>query len=163
MSKKHPSSPLRISFITLGCAKNLIDTEKMLAFLVQEDMVLVGSDDSADAIIINTCGFIAEARDEALEHIACALERKRNGQIGYVVVVGCLAQYQPEKLTSQFPQIDAIVGLANRQQIASKPSASATANSAAIICSSFWISGSLAIDANCISISRFFAILLRIF
>lgn len=118
MKSNHPSSHLQVGFITLGCAKNLVDSEKMLAVLAEAGLVLVGSDDPADAVIINTCGFIAEAREEARENIEYCLERKRAGQIGCVIAAGCLAQYRGEKLIEQFPDIDAVVGLAQRDKIA---------------------------------------------
>lgn len=118
MKKLHSLTPLRINFITLGCAKNLIDTEKILALLVQAGMALVGSDDQADVTIINTCGFIAEAREEARENINYALEQKRNGRIGHIVVTGCLAQYWGEKLADEFPGIDTVAGLTARENIA---------------------------------------------
>jgi len=112
------SSNRYISFVTLGCAKNLIDSEKMLGLLGIAGFVLVGPDRPADATIINTCGFIADARDEAFEHIAEAIAKKKSGYVGTVIVTGCLSQFWGPKLKKKFPQIDAVVGLSQRDNIA---------------------------------------------
>ena len=112
------SSNIYVSFVSLGCAKNLVDSEKMLGLLGMAGFVLVGPDQTADATIINTCGFIAEARDEAFEHIAEAITSKKLGYIGSVIVVGCLSQYWGPKLKQKFPEIDAVVGLTQRDKIA---------------------------------------------
>lgn len=125
MSKRNPQNrasreealPLTVSFISLGCPKNLVDSERMLAVLGQDDMALVPSGESADVTVINTCGFIEDARQEAFECIQDALEQKHKGEVGRVVVVGCLAQYQPDQLRERFPDIDAIVGLAHRDEL----------------------------------------------
>jgi len=117
-SKSKSTLPLRVGFITLGCAKNLVDTEKMLGLLVEAGMVLVGSDDPAEAVIINTCGFIAEARQEAKENIEFVLEQKRKGNIGCVIVAGCMAQLQGGKILREFSGVDGVVGLADRDNIA---------------------------------------------
>ena len=112
------SSVIRVSFVTLGCAKNLVDTEKMLGLLAEAGFILVDAGAEAEVTIINTCGFIAEARREALDTIEAALEDKRAGRVGAVIVVGCLAQYQPEQLLEQLDGIDAVAGLAQRDHIA---------------------------------------------
>ena len=109
--------PVRVNFISLGCAKNLIDTEKMLATLAEGGLGLVGPDDPADVTIINTCSFIESARQEAFETIEEVIELKHTGQTGYVVVAGCLAQQWAEKLKARLPEIDAVVGLSGRSQI----------------------------------------------
>ena len=77
--------PVRVNFVALGCPKNLIDSEKMLARLLEEQMTLVAPDDPADVIIINTCGFIEDARQEAYDAITQALEAKNTGQIKHVI------------------------------------------------------------------------------
>ena len=110
--------PLTVNFVSLGCAKNLVDSEAILGRLMEAGLVLVGSDEPADVTVINTCGFIAEARDEARENIEIALEQKQAGLVRFVAVTGCLAQYWQEKLHREFPGIDAIIGLAERERIA---------------------------------------------
>lgn len=109
---------IRVNFVALGCPKNLVDSEKMLGLLTEAGILLVGTDDEADATIINTCGFIAEARAEALENMELALEQKRKGQVGKVIVAGCLAQYWQEKLLERADEVDAVVGLGERDHIA---------------------------------------------
>ena len=109
---------IRVNFVSLGCAKNLVDSERLLALLGEAGMVLVAPDDEADVTIINTCSFIAEAREEAFEAIESALEQKAKGHTGYVVVAGCLAQHWGNKVQKRNPEIDAVVGLSSRDQIA---------------------------------------------
>jgi ribosomal protein S12 methylthiotransferase len=109
---------IRVNFVSLGCAKNLVDSERLLALLGEAGMVLVGPEDEAEVTIINTCSFIAEAREEAFEVIEGALKQKAAGQTRHVVVAGCLAQHWGEKVQRRNPQIDAVVGLAGREQIA---------------------------------------------
>ncbi|MBN2375279.1 MAG: 30S ribosomal protein S12 methylthiotransferase RimO [Sedimentisphaerales bacterium] len=109
--------PIRVNFISLGCAKNLVDTEKMLATLAEGGLGLVGPDDPADVTIINTCSFIESARQEAFETIDEVIELKHTGQTGCIVVTGCLAQQWAEKLKVRLPEIDAVVGLSGRAQI----------------------------------------------
>lgn len=119
MTPTNPSRrPLRVNLVSLGCAKNLIDSERMLAVLGQAGMLLVGADDPADATIINTCGFIEDARREAFTAIERALRQKRARRTRRVVVAGCLAQYWGENLRKRYPGIDAIVGLAGRDELA---------------------------------------------
>lgn len=110
--------PPRISFVSLGCAKNLIDTEKMLGLLGLAGFHLVAPGQETEAIIINTCGFIDAARREAMEHIADAVNQKKSGNVRHVIVTGCLAQLWREKLSRQMPEIDAVVPLAQRDHIA---------------------------------------------
>ena len=111
------NQPVRVNFISLGCAKNLVDTEKMLATLAESGLLLVGPDDPADVTIINTCSFIESARQEAFETIEEVIELKHTGQTGCVVVAGCLAQQWADKLKARLPEIDAVVGLSSRAQI----------------------------------------------
>ncbi len=108
---------IRVNFISLGCAKNLVDTEKMLATLAEGGLLLVGPDDPADVTIINTCSFIESARQEAFETIEEVIDLKQAGQTGRVVVAGCLAQQWADKLKARLPEIDAVVGLSGRAQI----------------------------------------------
>jgi ribosomal protein S12 methylthiotransferase len=106
-----------VNFVALGCPKNLVDSEKMLGLLAEQGFILVSADDPAEVMIINTCGFIEDARQEAFENIELALERKRAGEIQKVVVTGCLAQYWGQRLAKHLPGIDLILGLAERDQI----------------------------------------------
>ncbi|MFO0954551.1 MAG: 30S ribosomal protein S12 methylthiotransferase RimO [Isosphaeraceae bacterium] len=106
------------SFVSLGCPKNLVDSERMLGLLAQDGYVLVPDADSADLVIINTCGFIDAARQESLGVIREMLDRKKAGAIKGVVVAGCLAERQKEMLLEEVPDVDQIVGVFGREEIA---------------------------------------------
>src|SRR5262250_2682830 len=87
------SSPQRsYAFVSLGCPKNLVDSERMLGKLAQDGYALVPDSAGADVVVINTCGFIESARQESLGVIREMLARKERGEIGAVVVAGCLAE-----------------------------------------------------------------------
>ncbi|MBX6315828.1 MAG: 30S ribosomal protein S12 methylthiotransferase RimO, partial [Isosphaeraceae bacterium] len=106
------------SFVSLGCPKNLVDSERMLGLLAQEGYVLVPETERADLVIINTCGFIDTARQESLGVIREMLDRKRVGEVRGVVVAGCLAEREKEMLLEQVPEVDQVVGVFGREEIA---------------------------------------------
>ena len=113
-----PESPIKsVAFVSLGCPKNLIDSEAMLGTLVEADVNLVSDHDAADAIIINTCGFLEDSKEESLEVIAEAIERKEKGSVKRVVVAGCLVQRHRAKLLEWAPGIDAMIGVFDRDHI----------------------------------------------
>src|SRR5271165_5497700 len=99
-----PSLKGKFSFVSLGCPKNLVDSERMLGLLAQDGYALVPDSGSADLVIINTCGFIDAARQESLGVIREMLDRKRLGQIKGVIVAGCLAERQREMLLDEVPE-----------------------------------------------------------
>jgi len=107
----------RVGFIALGCPKNIVDSEKMLAEIAQGGFFIAAQPDNADVIIINTCGFIAPAIDESLEAIRWAVGRKLNGSIKKVIVAGCLSERLGRELFKKAEGIDAIVGLSGRDNI----------------------------------------------
>jgi len=106
------------SFVSLGCPKNLVDSERMLGLLAQDGYALVPDSKAADLVIINTCGFIDAARQESLGVIHEMLDRKRQGKLKGVIVAGCLAERQREMLLEQVPEVDQIVGVFGREEIA---------------------------------------------
>ena len=112
-----PKTPT-ISFVSLGCPKNLVDSERMLGLLAQDGYALVPDSQPADLVIINTCGFIDAARQESLGVIREMLDRKRAGQIKGVIVAGCLAERQKEMLLEEVPEVDQVVGVFGREEIA---------------------------------------------
>ena len=106
------------SFVSLGCPKNLVDSERMLGLLAQDGYRLVPDAEGADLVIINTCGFIDAARQESLGVIREMIERKKTGAIKGVVVAGCLAERQKEMLLEEVPEVDQVVGVFGREEIA---------------------------------------------
>ncbi len=107
-----------IGFVALGCPKNLVDAESMLAALTQAGLTLTGDTDNADAVVVNTCGFIQPAVDEALDTIQEIVDRKKqNRKNQKIIVTGCLAQRIGAELFEKIPQIDAVVGLNDRGKI----------------------------------------------
>jgi len=100
-----------LSMISLGCAKNLVDTERILGAFVERGWLVADEPQDADAVLINTCGFIAEAREESFGAIEYFLGLKEAGVIRVVVVIGCMVQLMRDQLPVQFPGVDAWVGL----------------------------------------------------
>jgi ribosomal protein S12 methylthiotransferase len=111
-----PKTP-KISFVSLGCSKNLVDSERMLGLLAQDHYTIVPDSERADLVIVNTCGFIDSARRESIGVIEEMLQRKRSGEVKGVIVAGCLAERQKESLLEQFPEVDHVVGVFGREEI----------------------------------------------
>src|SRR5499427_1568202 len=105
------------AFISLGCPKNLVDSERMLGKLTQDGYALVPDADGADVVVVNTCGFIEPARQESLSVIREMLELKQKGKVGAVVVAGCLAERKKDDLLAEVPGVDQIVGVFGREEI----------------------------------------------
>jgi len=105
------------AFISLGCPKNTVDSERMLGKLAQDGYALQADADGADVVVINTCGFIEPARLESLGVIREMLQLKSEGRIKSVVVAGCLAERNREMLLEEVPGIDQIVGVFGREEI----------------------------------------------
>ncbi len=112
---RRPTPPV-VGFVSLGCAKNLVDSEKMLG-LIAESGAIISNESSAHTVVVNTCGFLESARQEALEVIRGLAERKRRGELQRIVVVGCLAQRDGQGLRDAVPEIDALVGVHNRADV----------------------------------------------
>jgi len=106
-----------VALVSLGCPKNLVDSEKMLGLLAEQGLQPVPSDDPADAVIINTCGFLEASKEESLGEIHRAIARKQAGQVKRVVVAGCLVQRHRAKLLGWAPGIDALIGVFDRDRI----------------------------------------------
>jgi ribosomal protein S12 methylthiotransferase len=105
------------ALVSLGCPKNLVDTERMLGRLQADGYALVAEPAGADFVVVNTCGFIDAARQESLAAIDEMLALKRRGEVGGVVVAGCLAERQREALFEARPEIDHLVGVFGREEI----------------------------------------------
>ncbi|MBR1777686.1 MAG: 30S ribosomal protein S12 methylthiotransferase RimO [Alphaproteobacteria bacterium] len=108
---------MKIGFISLGCSKNTIDTEMMLAHLDNADYEITADAEQAEIILINTCGFIGDAREESIETIREMARLKKTGKLKKLIVTGCLAERWRNKLMQKMPEIDAIVGLSEIHKI----------------------------------------------
>ena len=110
-----------VAFVSLGCPKNLVDSEKMLGLLAQDGIAITPDHDQADAIVINTCGFLEASKTESLQVIREAVDQKRraakSGRSQRVIVAGCLVQRHRAKLLNDIPEIDALVGVFDRENI----------------------------------------------
>ncbi len=102
--------PKNVHFVSLGCPKNRIDTETMLASLSKDGCVITPHAESADVVVVNTCAFVEDAKKESIEAILEAAAQKDAGQIEKLVVTGCLAQRYPEELARELPEVDHFVG-----------------------------------------------------
>lgn len=118
MKKKKNQKPITVGFVALGCPKNVVDSERMLAEIVKAGLVITTEPCDADVVVVNTCGFIAPARAESLDAIKHAIDHKAAGRVKKVIVAGCLSERLGRKLFSQTAGIDAIVGLGQRDNIA---------------------------------------------
>lgn len=107
----------RLAFVTLGCAKNLVDSEAMLGQLTASGYALQASPDGADVVVVNTCGFIEAARQESLGVIREMVDLKQQGKVKAVVVAGCLAERKKADLLAEAPGIDHLVGVFGRDEI----------------------------------------------
>jgi len=106
-----------IGFVALGCPKNVVDSERMLAQLAQAGFLITGDPSQADVVIVNTCGFIEPAKIESLEAVEQALADKRAGRVRRVIVAGCLSQRLGRQLLDEAKGVDAVVGLEQRDNI----------------------------------------------
>src|SRR3984893_8677554 len=109
--------PKTFAFVSLGCPKNLVDSERMLGKLAQDGYALVPQADGADVVLGNTCGFIQPARKKSLAVIREMLDLKKQGKVGAVVVAGCLAERKKDDLLKEVPDVDQIVGVFGREEI----------------------------------------------
>lgn len=108
---------IKVGFVSLGCPKNLINTEIMLAKLVDSGMEIVAEDIEADVIVINTCAFIESAKNEAIENILDIAWLKKNRSLKGIVVTGCLAQRYQEEFLKELPEVDCILGIGSLDDI----------------------------------------------
>src|SRR3954447_20596707 len=113
------SEPRTFAFVSLGCPKNLVDSERMLGRLAQDGYTLTPDAEGADVVVVNTCGFIEPARQESLSVIREMLTLKDQGKVGAVVVAGCLAERKGAALLEEVPGVDHLVGVFGREEISS--------------------------------------------
>ena len=106
-----------VSMVSLGCAKNLVDSERMLSLLREGGYVLTPDPADADIAVVNTCGFIQSAKEEAIETILELAELKASGSLKKIVVTGCLAERYKNEVAEQFPEADAVIGIGDQPEI----------------------------------------------
>ena len=108
----------KVAMVSLGCPKNQVDAEQMLYTLKNAGFELVSEEAAADVIIINTCGFIEDAKQEAIENILEASRCKSEGALKLLVVTGCLAERYRDDITEEIPEVDMVVGIGSNGKIA---------------------------------------------
>jgi len=113
-----PDNRPAVGFVSLGCAKNLVDSQVMAGVLVSEDIRLAPAPEEADVVIVNTCAFVEEAREESLAHIESVCDLKRRGRCKAVLVAGCLPQRYRDELMEVLPEVDAFIGLDELESVA---------------------------------------------
>lgn len=101
---------MKILFISLGCDKNLVDTEKMLGILVQRGYSITDDDQEADAVVVNTCCFINDAKQESINTLLEMAQLRENNRVKALIAAGCLAQRYQEEIQKEIPEVDAILG-----------------------------------------------------
>ncbi|MBE6809229.1 MAG: 30S ribosomal protein S12 methylthiotransferase RimO [Ruminococcaceae bacterium] len=108
----------KVCMVSLGCPKNQVDAEMMLKLLSDGGLEITSAEADADAIIINTCGFIESAKAEAIENILEAAEYKKDGSCKALIVTGCLAERYKDDVTEEIPEVDVCVGIGSNSKIA---------------------------------------------
>ena len=108
---------MKLFFVSLGCDKNLVDSEKMLALLAEQNIEITEEPKEAEIIIVNTCGFIHDAKEESIETILEMAEYKKTGKCISLIVTGCLAQRYAEEMQKEIEEVDVVVGTAAYDRI----------------------------------------------
>ncbi|MBQ9267630.1 MAG: 30S ribosomal protein S12 methylthiotransferase RimO [Clostridia bacterium] len=108
---------MKIGFVSLGCSKNLVDTEMMIGYYKKNDYEIVSDPSEADIIVINTCGFIESAKKEAIDTILEMADYKENGNCKKLIVTGCLVERYAEELQKEFPEVDLFIPIRDYAKI----------------------------------------------
>ena len=108
---------MNVLFISLGCDKNLVDTEVMLGLLASRGYQMIDDETQADVIVINTCCFIHDAKEESIQTILEMAEYKKTGPLKALIVTGCLAQRYKEEIVKEIPEVDAVLGTTSYDKI----------------------------------------------
>lgn len=109
---------LKILFISLGCDKNLVDSEEMIGMLQKEQYTFTDDENEADIIVVNTCCFVNDAKEESIETILQMAEHRTNGNCKALIVTGCLAQRYQKEIIAEIPEVDAVLGTSSYDAIA---------------------------------------------
>ena len=108
---------MKILFISLGCDKNLTDSEVMLGLLASQGYEMTDDETEADIIVVNTCCFIHDAKEESIQNILEMAEYKKEGQLKALIVTGCLAERYRQEILDEIPEVDAVLGTTAYDQI----------------------------------------------
>jgi ribosomal protein S12 methylthiotransferase len=108
---------LKVGIVSLGCPKNLVDSEIMLGIIKDSGFVLTNNEQEADVLVVNTCSFIGEAKEESINTILELARHKADGKCRSLLVAGCLAQRYPVELMREMPEIDGLVGTGSVAEI----------------------------------------------
>src|SRR5690349_3088638 len=108
---------MKVGFLSLGCPKNLVDGEVMLGYAQEAGHEITANSAEADVIVVNTCAFIDNAKQESIDAILEMAQQKRDGKCSRLVVTGCLAERYREELRKEIPEIDAVLGTGEVPQI----------------------------------------------
>ena len=108
---------MNILFVSLGCDKNLVDTDVMLGLLAKHGHQMVDSEELADVIVVNTCCFINDAKEESIQTILEMAEYKKSGLIKALIVTGCLAQRYKQEILDEIDEVDAVLGTTSYDKI----------------------------------------------
>lgn len=114
---KNGKKRTKIAMVSLGCAKNQVDAEQMMAKIVEKGYAFVEEAGLADIALVNTCGFIQSAKEEAIGWIMELIDLKNEGRIKHIVVTGCLSERYREQFVKEFPEVDAVVGISEYGRI----------------------------------------------
>src|SRR5579864_4564263 len=112
-----PRQPTKVGFVSLGCPKNLVDSEVMMGLLQRAGAELTPRAEEADVIVVNTCSFIGSARQESVDAILEMAEHKASGRARRLVVAGCLVERYRDEIRRNIPQVDAVVGTGELEEI----------------------------------------------
>ena len=110
---------MKVAFVSLGCAKNLVNTEQMMALCRNEGWIVTGDPVGADVAVLNTCGFIEGAKTEAIDNILELAQLKENGQLKKLIVAGCLSQRYQDMIMEEMPEVDGVLGTGNYAEVVS--------------------------------------------
>lgn len=108
---------IQILFVSLGCDKNLVDSEVMLGLLEEKGYAITNEEKQADVVIINTCCFIHDAKEESIENIIEMGKLKQTGKVKALIVTGCLAERYKDEIRKELPEVDAILGTTSTESI----------------------------------------------
>ena len=109
--------PYKIHFVSLGCAKNVVNCEQMMARCQAAGHILQDVPEGADVAVVNTCGFLESASEEAIEHILRLGKLKEAGKLGKILVSGCMTERYGEDVPTELPEVDGILGTGSFQDI----------------------------------------------